>query len=385
MFVSALTPRQPALVRPAYGRLRAATLFIVGAVLLLHACDGGGEKDPGPSGGDADAGVDPSACLQTVAALDGPATYVYTVDWSPVDDYFLIGTDADVRLIRADTAAEALSLVDTIQVRPRSNVIKWSADGQHALSVGLEVQLLAIPRDPPGLVHLASHTGHEGDIYGLDWHPDGAHALTGGRDATVRLLAVDTAAGTLVEQAIFYGHVGKVLGVHWAPDGRHAITVGEDGTARLLAIDMDVDPPDIQQMELEIDGDMENAVSWAAAGNPVLTGTWYERHVVQIWTVDVEAATFTLMSEFADHPTGVTSLEWSRDRERIATAGHDDTVALSRYADGQLTPIATLDGHDTGVHAVSWSPDENYMAMASSAIDRVSLVNARDCPRSAPQ
>jgi len=384
MFVSSLTPRQPALVRHARGRPRAATLFIACEV-LLHACDGGGEKDPEPSGGDEDAGVDPAACLHTVAALDGPATYVYTVDWSPIDDYFLIGTDADVRLIGADTAAEALALVDTIQVRPRSNVIKWSADGLYALSVGLEVQLFAIPRDPPGLVHLVSYTGYDGDIYGLDWHPDGAHALTGGRDATVRLLAVDAAAGTLVEQAIFYGHHGKVLGVHWAPDGRHAITVGEDGTTRLLAIDMDVDPPDIQQMELEIDGDMENAVSWAAAGNPVLTGTWYERHVVQVWNVDVEAASFTLMSEFAEHPTGVTTLEWSRDRERIATAGHDDTVALSRYEDGQLTAMARLEGHDTGVHAVSWSPDENHMAVASSAIDRVTLVNAAGCPRSAAQ
>lgn len=327
----------------------------------------------------------PEACLRTVDDIDGPATYVYTVDWSPIDDLILMGTDADVRLLQADADTEELALVNSIEVRPRSNVIKWSADGLHALSVGLEVQLFEITRDPPALVHLDSYTGHEGDIYGLDWHPDGRHALTGGRDATVRLLAVNTEAGTLVEQAIFYGHHGKVLGAHWAPDGRHAITVGEDGTTRLLSIDLEVDPPAIEQMELEIDGDLENAVSWAAAGNPVLTGTWYERHVVQVWSVDVEAATFTLMSEYAQHPTGVTSLEWSRDRERIATAGHDDTVALSRYQDGELTPIATLEGHDTGVHAVSWSPDENYMAVASSAIDRVSLLNAADCPRSEPQ
>ena len=360
-----------------------AAMFVASASLLC-GCDH--ETDPADDGsddGETQGGDDPAECLHTAAAIDGPGTYAYTVDWSPIDDLVLAGTDQDVRLLRADTAAEELVLVDSIMVRPRSNVIKWSADGLYALSTGLEVQLFAVSRDPPELVHLASYTGHEGDIYGLGWHPDGAHALTGGRDGTVRLLGVDTAAGTLVEQAIFYGHVGKVLGLHWAPDGRHAITVGTDGTMRLLAIDVEADSPTIDQVELKIDPDEENAVSWSAGGDPVMTGTWYERHVVQIWSVDVEAAAFTLMSEFAGHPTGVTVLEWSRDRERIATAGHDDTVALSRYADGQLTAIATLAGHDTGVHSVSWSVDENYLVMASSFIDRVTLVNTRDCPRRA--
>jgi WD40 repeat protein len=381
MSVLAHRCRQPALVRRGRGRSGIAATFIACGALLC-ACNE--ETDPTDDGSDSQ-GDEPATCLHTAAAIDGPGTYAYTVDWSPIDDYVLAGTDQDVRLLRADTAAEELVLVDSIMVRPRSNVIRWSADGLHALSTGLEVQLFAVSRDPPELIHLASYTGHEGDIYGLGWHPDGAHALTGGRDGTVRLLAVDTAAGTLVEQAIFYGHVGKVLGLHWAPDGRHAITVGTDGTVRLLAIDVEADPPIIDQLELKIDPDEENAVSWAAGGDPVMTGTWAERHVVQIWSVDVDAATFTLMSEFAGHPSGVTVLEWSRDRERIATAGHDDTVVLSRYADGHLTAIAELDGHDTGVHAVSWSPDEDHMAVASSTIDRVSLVNAADCPRSAAQ
>jgi len=353
---------------------------------MLLACggdDGGGAGDGEPA--DDDAGTGASSCLKTVAELDGPATYVYTVDWSPVDDYALAGTDEDIRLIRADTEAEKLELVDSLLKTPKANVVRWSADGRFALSAGLELELLAVPRDPPELVFVASYTGHEADIYGLDWHPDGAHALTGGRDGTVRLLAVDLDAGTLTEQAIFYGHVGKVLAVSWAPDGRHAISVGEDGTVRLLEVDFDADPIEIRQLALEVDGDLENSVSWAAGGDLVLTGTWFERHVVQAWSADVEAGTLSLMKESVPNTTGITTLEWTRDHQRIATAGHDDTLALSTYADGELTSMARLEGHDTGVHAVSWSVDENDLVMASSMIDRVSLVDARDCPRSEPR
>jgi WD40 repeat protein len=348
---------------------------------LLPACDGDDGRDPAGDGQPGGDGGDASSCLKTVAELDGPATYDYTVDWSPVDDYVLAGTNQDIRLIRADTEAEELELVDSLLKKPKANVVRWSADGRFALSAGLELELLAVPRDPPELVYLDSYTGHEADIYGLDWHPDGAYALTGGRDGTIRLLAVDVDAGTLTEQAIFYGHVGKVLGVNWAPDGRHAISVGEDGTVRLLEVDFEAEPIEIRQVTLQIDGDLENSVSWAAGGNPILTGTWAERHLVQVWSVDVDAGTLSLTNEFLTNPSGVTVLEWSRDGERLATAGHDDTVALSRYRDGELTGIATLEGHLTGVHAVSWSVDESHLIVASSSVDRVSLVNVEDCPR----
>ncbi|HWM85424.1 MAG TPA: WD40 repeat domain-containing protein, partial [Kofleriaceae bacterium] len=169
----------------------------------------------------------------------------------------------------------------------------------------------------------------------------------------------------------------------WSPDGRHAVSVGADGSVRLLEVDLDADPVAITQLAVQQDADQENAVRWARGGNPLVTGTWWTRHVVQVWNVDVAAGTLELQSEFVDHPTGINTMEWSGDRQRIVTGGHDDTMRLAAYDGAVLTTMAVLEDHDSGVHSVAWSRDEAYMIMASSMVDRIALIDMRACPAAA--
>ena len=363
--------------RPVPTLLGAAAL-----VLQIVAC-GSGDGSPGDDDGPGDTSGG-EACLRTVTQIDGPALYVYSVDWSPIDDLALAGTRDDVRLLSVDTASQELEVAANLVDRATAAVVRWSADGRFAVSAGQELKLLAIQRDPPALVQLAAFSGNQGSIYGVDWSADGAHLITGEEGGAVRVFAVDTEAGTLTEQAIFYGHVGKVQGVSWSPDARHAVSVGDDGTERLLDVDFDADPITVEQLALEVEADIVNAVRWAPGGYPLLTGTWAERHVVQIWSVDTEAGTLVLDGEFTDHPSGIDVLQWSRDQRRILTAGHDDTVRLSIFEGSTLTGMAVLEDHDTGVHSASWSPDEDYIIMASSLFDRISLVDMRACPGAEP-
>jgi hypothetical protein len=73
-------------------------------------------------------------------------------------------------------------------------------------------------------------------------------------------------------------------------------------------------------------------------------------------------------------------MEWSRDRRRIVTAGHDDTMRLSMFDGAALATMVVLEDHESGVHSASWSRDEELMVMASSMVDRVSLIDMRACP-----
>jgi WD40 repeat protein len=349
------------------------TLGALLASAILAACQG-------PEGASPQVG-EPSSCLSELAGYDGPRDYTYSVSWSPIDDHVLAGTNVELRLFAVDVESPDLQLVATLEERARAAVVAWHPDGRHALSAGTEVKLLAIERDPPAIVQLDAFAGHQGHVYGLRWSPAGAHALTGGEDGTVRLLAVDAAAGTLTQRAILFGHFGKVLGVAWSPDGRHALSVGEDASVRLLAVDVDADPPELRELAMERDRnfDLESAVSWPARGYPVVTGTW-GRHKVKLWSVDTDAATMDLETEFPDrHSSGLDILEWTDDEEWIVTGGHDDTIRLSRFADGTFATIATLEDHQTGAHSVSWAPDDLHLVLASSMVDRISLVDVSTC------
>lgn len=370
------------LVRP--GLAWSAGICVLVAALV--ACDDGGASPPddgvddGADDGVADGQGAEAGCLAEVARLDGPRSYVYSVTWSPVDDLVLAGTDGELRLLEVDTEAWTLRVAATLPDRAMAAVTRWSADGRRALSAGRELKLLEVQRDPPALRQLAAYAGSRGTIYGMDLSADGTRVITGEHGGAVRVFAVDLASGTLTERASFLGHTGKVFGVAWSPDGRHAASVGEDGSVRLLEVNLDQEPASVTQLAVQDDVDMENAVCWARSGNPLLTGTWWDRHVVQVWTVDPEAGTLELESEFVDHATGVDVMEWSRDRRRIVTAGHDDTMRLSLFDGAALTTMNVLEDHDSGIHSASWSRDESFMVTASSMVDRVALIDMRACP-----
>lgn len=100
-----------------------------------------------------------------------------------------------------------------------------------------------------------------------------------------------------------------------------------------------------------------SSVSWSPDGRRIASASG--DGTVQIWN----AATGARVLTYRGHKGDVLSVAWSPDGQEIASGGLDGTVQIWDAATGQ--PILIYRGHTNAVFAVAWSPNGRYLASAS--------------------
>jgi WD40 repeat protein len=96
-------------------------------------------------------------------------------------------------------------------------------------------RLVEQPGQQPRYASVRALTGHEGNVTGVAFNPEGTVLATSGLDGTVRLWDVET----WEEISVMTDQDHALEGVDFSPDGRYVVAAGSDGIVRVFIVSVE--------------------------------------------------------------------------------------------------------------------------------------------------
>ncbi len=231
------------------------------------------------------------------------------------------GTDGRLRIWDTRRGGEVESFVLARGEVPTR--VAWSADGRHVAITDPSAALRMFDLDARTSWPLV---GHEGEVDGIAFTPDGTRLVSIGRDSTVRLWD----AATRAPLRVLYGHSALVEDMAFSTDGARLVTCSEDATVRVW------DLASGESRALRGHTSTVQACLFSPDGTWVVSGSGDA--TVRVW--DVREAPETVLR---GHLHDVLSVAWSPDGARLASGSHDSTVRVWNPHTGAQEAVLT--GH----------------------------------------
>jgi WD40 repeat protein len=225
--------------------------------------------------------------------------------------------------------------------------LAMTPDGAHALA-GYTDGSLKLWDIRSGWLRL-SFLGHSDWIAALAVTPDGRSALSGADDATLKLWDFESGQ----EIRTFSGHAAFVRAVAIHPDGRHALSGSDDQTLKIW----DVERGQELQAAPGHTGRV-NAVAVTPDGRHALSGA--DDRTLKLWDLATGEELWTRTA----HESPVAAVAVLSEGRRALSGSYDGTIRLWHMASGQ--ELTVLKGHVGGLRSVAVTRDCGH-ALAGSA------------------
>jgi WD40 repeat protein/predicted Ser/Thr protein kinase len=216
--------------------------------------------------------------------------------------------------------------------------VAFSPDGAYALS-GSDDNTLKLWDIKTGKC-LQTMEGHTNAVRSVAFSPDGAYALSGSWDNTLKLWDIKT--GKCLQT--MEGHTNAVRSVAFSPDGAHALSGSEDKTLKLWDINTG---KCLQTMRGH--SDRVWSVAFSPDGAYALSGSL--DRTLKLWDINTGKCLQTMQG----HSDGVLSVAFSPDGTYALSGSDDNTLKLWDINTGKC--LRTMQGHTDWVLSVAFSPD----------------------------
>jgi WD40 repeat protein/serine/threonine protein kinase/Tfp pilus assembly protein PilF len=225
------------------------------------------------------------------------------------------------------------------------NASRLTVDGASALAGGGDGSLRLFETTTG--VEQRVLAGHGSGITSVAASDNGLWLASAGRDSWVRVW--DTGDGVCRHE--FEGHEGIVQAVAFEPDGHSVLSAGDDGTVRLWPLEEGSLPELLGRSE-----DAMTAIAVSADGRFVVGGGWDS--LVTVWNLPRRVE----LRRMAGHDGAINAVAVSPDCRVFASAGEDASIRLWDLEGGRCWRVLT--GHEGGVHAVAFTPDARFLLSA---------------------